>query len=162
MTQEEIKSHQYFKEKRDELRSLLSSSDWWLVGSFLAFFITVQLVIMGEGTILGKIIVWIIFILSIVIFISILIIRSKLNDELYNLQQKYRILDLKMKGYEKQLKGSGLNVNLNQNDKHEKLEVKSSNSTVIQKLDELKKMKDNKYISEEEYESKRKQIIDKY
>ena len=162
MTQEEIISHQYFKEKRDNLRAEISSCNAWLIISFFAFFITVLLINSGGGTILGKIIVWIIFILSIVIFISLLIIKSKRNAELYNLQQKYRILDLKMKGYEKQLKGSGLNVNLNQNNKHEKLDVKSSNSTVIQKLDELKKMKDNKYISEEEYESKRKQIIDKY
>lgn len=162
MTQEELRSHKFYIEKRDELISFLNFALKWQIGSGFAFFITIQLVFSEGATTFADIIVWIIFILSILIFVLMLFIKRKANNDLYYLEKKYRLLDLKMKGYEKQLKSSGFNVNINQNSNHEKLDVDSSKSTVIQKLEELKKMKDNNFITDEEYESKRKQIIDKY
>ena len=154
MTDKEIAKHRKYKEKLEEIEGSIGAFNF--LGSILivVIFITVQLLEYG-------LIIQIVCISSLILWILLFFrsIKYYINKE--NLKSKNRLLDLKMKGYEKQLKNSGLNINLNKRENNE-LNVDYDRGSLEKKLEELNELKMKGVLTEEEYKLKRKQIIEKY
>ena len=77
----------------------------------------------------------------------------------YNPNPKNNKPSLKNKGYEKKLKKSRLNNIIDKSSEEIKLNVDSIQGTAIQKLDKLKKMKKNNYITKAVNKSNKELIV---
>lgn len=154
MTDKEIAKHRKYKEKLEEIEGSIGASNF--IGSILivVIFITVQLLEYG-------LIIQIVCISSLILWILLFFRSIKYYVNKENLKSKNRLLDLKMKGYEKQLKNSGLNINLNKRENNE-LNVDYDRGSLEKKLEELNELKVKGVLTEEEYKLKRKQIIERY
>ena len=162
MTNEEIVEYRKYKERFDHVQGvrifLGLLQILFSLMTFLFLFVWIDYDNIPEQNLLiGRIA----FFSFIIFWILITIRKSKYNAEEIRLINKYKLLDLKMKGYEKTLKKSGLNINISSRDNDDK-NVGSDSNLLKQKLNELNKLREDGVLTEQEYNLKRKQIIEKY
>lgn len=162
MTNEEIVEYRKYKERFDRVQGvrifLGLLQILFSLMTFLFLFVWIDYDNIPEQNLLiGRIA----FFSFIIFWILITIRKSKYNAEEIRLMNKYKLLDLKMKGYEKTLKKSGLNINISSRDNDDK-NVGSDGNLLKQKLNELNKLREDGVLTEKEYNLKRKQIIEKY